>query len=176
MAFEHIQQATRIHRRKHGCYAYTYSDGEALTALVKKTNAYRILELGTALGYTACCLASASRSVRVDTIDMDHAHVVLARDNIRQAGMEDRIFVHEGDFHDVLKCLSTGYDFIFFDGVAPELTIVEKLRELLIVGGMLACGNLHMADSVVLRDFSNSKRWFLKEKIENGDTGAFIKI
>jgi predicted O-methyltransferase YrrM len=71
MSFEHIQKATRAHRQAHGCHAYTYSDGAALTALAANAGAKRVLELGTALGYTACCLAAAGPSVFVDTIERE---------------------------------------------------------------------------------------------------------
>lgn len=176
MAFEHIQQATRTHRQQHGCYAYTYSAGAALTALVKSIHATRALELGTALGYTACCIAAANRSVRVDTIEMDRTHVALARSNIEQAGLADRITVHEGDFRAVSGGLSPGYDFAFFDGLAPELSMIATVRDLLAPGGVLACGNLHMAGGTVLRDFDDAARWCSKGTIENGDTGVFVKL
>lgn len=135
MPFEHIQQATRAHRRTHGCHAYTYSDGAALTVLAADVGARRVLELGTALGYTACCLAAAGPSVFVDTIEKDPIHVALARENIAQTGLSERVAVHEGDFYEVLRGLTAGYDLAFFDGIAPEPRLIAGLSSLLVPGG-----------------------------------------
>lgn len=175
MAFEHIQQATREHRRSHGCHAYAYADGAALTALVAQTRAQRVLELGTALGYTACCLAAAGPLVHVDTIEADPTHVALARQNIAQAGLADRIVVRQGDFHGVLLGLWDGYDFAFFDGVAPEPALIRMVSDLLAPGGTLACGNLHLASGALMRELADPTRWLDQGRIEGGDTGVFVK-
>ena len=56
--FAKIRTATNTHRGKHGCNAYPYDNGPLLAALAGAANARRILELGTALGYTALSFAS----------------------------------------------------------------------------------------------------------------------
>ena len=61
----HIQNATRVHQREHGCGACTFEDGPALTALSMSLQPRRVLELGTALGYTACCLAQGCETAYV---------------------------------------------------------------------------------------------------------------
>jgi predicted O-methyltransferase YrrM len=73
--FEFIQSMTRQHRADHGCGAYTFEDGPGLTALAATHRASRVLELGTALGYTGCCLAAAASNTHVDSIEMDTEHV-----------------------------------------------------------------------------------------------------
>src|SRR6202522_4312055 len=83
--FEFIQSMTRQHRADHGCGAYTFEDGPGLTALAATHRASRVLELGTALGYTGCCLAAAASNTHVDSIEMDTEHVRLARENIARA-------------------------------------------------------------------------------------------
>jgi predicted O-methyltransferase YrrM len=76
--FELIQSMTRQHRADHGCGAYTFEDGPGLTTLAATHHAGRVLELGTALGYTACCFAAATPNTHVDTIERDSEHVRLA--------------------------------------------------------------------------------------------------
>ena len=65
--FQSLQDVTRIHRSEHGCGAYTFEDGTGLIDLSARIKPKRILELGTALGYTACCLASGSPEAHVDS-------------------------------------------------------------------------------------------------------------
>src|SRR5580700_4237470 len=74
------------------------------------TDARRILELGTALGYTALSFASGAPDSTVDTIERDPEHVQLARDNITATRLDHRITIHEGDFAAVLPTLDPGYD------------------------------------------------------------------
>ena len=81
--FAKVKAATDAHRARHGCGAYPYDNGPLLAALAAAANARRILELGTALGYTALSFASGAPDSTVDTIERDPEHVQLARDNIR---------------------------------------------------------------------------------------------
>src|SRR5579875_3055496 len=117
--FAMIRAATDAHRARHGCDAYPYANGPLLTVLAAAVHARRILELGTALGYTALSFASGAPDATVDTIERDPEHVRLARDTIAAAAMDHRISVHEGDFASVLPTLDPGYDVAFFDGQTP---------------------------------------------------------
>jgi predicted O-methyltransferase YrrM len=81
--FRFIQDMTREHRLKHKCNAFTYSDGQGLIDLAKAYKPERILELGTALGYSACCLAASGDNCRVDTIEADLEHVKIAKKKYR---------------------------------------------------------------------------------------------
>src|SRR4029077_19247997 len=96
--FAKIRNATNAHRAQHGCSAFPYSNGPLLAALAGAANARRILELGTALRYTALSFASGAPGATVDTVERDPDHVALARDNIAAAGLDHRIIVHEGEF------------------------------------------------------------------------------
>src|ERR1700685_4126824 len=117
--FAKVKAATDAHRARHGCGAYPYDNGPLLAALAAAANARRILELGTALGYTALSFASGAPDSTVDTIERDAEHVQLARDNIAAARLDHRITIHEGDFATVLPTLDSAYDVAFFDGGTP---------------------------------------------------------
>src|ERR1700689_1363902 len=114
-------------RARHGCGAYPYDNGPLLAALAAAANARRILELGTALGYTALSFASGAPDSTVDTIERDSEHVQLARDNITAARLDHRIPIHEGDFATVLPTLDPGYDVAFFDGHTPVPALHKAL-------------------------------------------------
>ena len=175
-----IQAATRAHRAKHGCGAYTFEDGPALRLLAAQRQPRRILEMGTALGYTACCLAGGSMSAQVDTIEADAEHVVLAREQIERVGLSERVTVHHGRFEDILPTLEPGYGLAFFDGFAPDLTVLRLVRQLLVDGAALVCANLQLASAKVVRDLSRNlddpELWQRQPSIEGGATHVLVKV
>jgi predicted O-methyltransferase YrrM len=173
--FEFIQSMTRRHRADHGCGAYTFEDGPGLTALAATHRANRVLELGTALGYTACCLAAAGPDTCVDSIEMDPEHVRLARENIAKAELSNRVRVHQGDFMVVMDQRRGDYDLIFFDGFAPELRILRRLRGKLRDGGLLVCANLSFAHEDSKAELNDVTKWRPVGSIEGGRTWAFVK-
>ncbi len=173
--FGFIQSMTREHRVIHGCGAYVFKDGPGLTALAAAHHARLALELGTALGYTACCLAAGTPDTQVDTIEMDPEHVRLARENIATAKLSDRVRVLQGDFEAVMSRLPGDYDLIFFDGFAPESRMLRLLRAKLRDGGMLVCANLSMARDDGKAELDDADRWKPAGSIEEGGTRAVIK-
>ncbi len=177
--FIDLQAATRQHRIHHQCGAYTFEDGLALTDLVRTYDPQRIVELGTALGYTACCLAYGSSVAHVDTIEGDPDHVRLARMHIAHTGLESRITVHHGDFTTTLAGLPDGYDMAFFDGFAPSLELLMHLRRALTDGGLLVCSNLQLGHGrealLVADECANRAHWSLHTAIEGGRTVVLRK-
>jgi predicted O-methyltransferase YrrM len=173
-----VRAATNAHRAKHGCNAYPYDNGPLLAALAAAANARRILELGTALGYTALSFASGVRDATVDTIERDPDHVQLARDNIAAAAMDHRITVHEGDFATVLPTLDPGYDVAFFDGGTPISALHKTLRGLLRTGGTLITANLNHGGSAdaVRKALFDGKSWRSALIDEDGETAISVKL
>jgi predicted O-methyltransferase YrrM len=177
--FDFIQKATRTHRLRHWCTAYAFEDGAGLVEIAKRYSPTRVIELGTALGFTACCLASSGKTVRVDTIEGDSQHAALARTHIEAAGFAKRITVHLGRFEDVLRSLIGRYDMAFFDGGSPSPTIIQRLHARLDDDGVLICANLSRASSgqarELKREFDNADRWLRIGAIEDGGTLIFRK-
>ena len=177
--FTSIQAATRTHRKTHGCGAYTFEDGPGLARISFDARPTRILELGTALGYTACCLASGSPTAKVDTIEGDPDHARLARVQIADAGLADRIKVHIGDFEDVLAYLPNAYDLVFFDGFAPSEALLSLLRSKINSGGTLVCANIGLAGgeehSRIMGELGDTVHWRAMGSIERGQTIVVTK-
>jgi predicted O-methyltransferase YrrM len=173
-----IRGATDAHRARHGCSAYPYDNGPLLAALAAATGARRILELGTALGYTALSFASGARDATVDTVERDPEHVVLARDNIAGAGMDHRITVHEGEFSAILPTLDPGYDVAFFDGGTPVPALHKTLRGLLRTGGTLITANLNHGGTAetVRKALFDGKTWRSALLDEDGETAISVKL
>ena len=176
--FAKIRAATNAHRVRHGCGAYPYDNGPLLAALAAAANARRILELGTALGYTALSFASGAPDATIDTIERDPEHVQLARDNIAAAAMDNRIIVHEGDFAAVLPTLDPGYDVAFFDGGTPAGALHKVLRGLLRTGGTLITANLNHGGTAdaVRKALFDGKSWRSALIDEDGETAISVKL
>jgi predicted O-methyltransferase YrrM len=140
--FASVYEATNAHRAKHaGCGAYPYSNGPLLGSLASAVSARRILELGTALGYTALWFAHGAPDAVIDTIERDAKHVKLARANVTQFNLDGHIVVHQSDFAKVLPRLDPGYDVVFFDGYSPTPKILAMLYTLLKTRGLLISAN-----------------------------------
>jgi predicted O-methyltransferase YrrM len=176
--FAKIRAATDAHRARHRCGAHPYDNGPLLGALAAAADARRILELGTALGYTALSFASGARDATVDTIERDPEHVQLARDNIAAAGLDHRITVHEGDFATILPSLDPGYDVAFFDGQTPTPALHKTLRGLLRTGGTLITANLNHGGTAeaVRKALFDGKSWRSALVDEAGETAISVKL
>jgi len=142
--FAEIFAATNSHRSIHRCKAHPFQDGALLAVMARITNAKRILEVGTALGYSALWFSLGGRDAVIETIESDPEHVRLARKNFATFGVADRTLVHEGDFASVQGSLRPFFDVIFFDGLAPRLQDLEFFTRLVRPGGVLITGNLHV--------------------------------
>ena len=140
--FASILAGTGAHREKHGCWAYPFDNGPLLGVMAATKEARRIVEFGTALGYSALWFAYGAQKASVDTIDKDPEHVRLAQKNINQAGFGGRIRIHQGSFLEVSRTFQKGYDLAFFDGDSPTLADLAGLKELLRPGGILITTNL----------------------------------
>jgi predicted O-methyltransferase YrrM len=176
--FAKIRSATNTHRALHGCSAYPYDNGPLLAAIAAAANARRIVELGTALGYTALSFASGVPDATVDTIEGDPEHVLLARENIAAAAMDHRITVHEGDFAAVLPTLDPGYDVAFFDGGTPVPALHKTLRGLLRTGGTLITANLNHGGTAdaVRKALFGGKSWCSALVDDGGETAISVKL
>jgi predicted O-methyltransferase YrrM len=176
--FAKVREATLAHRVKHGCGTWPHSNGALLSALAGAADAKRILELGTALGYTALSFAHGAPKAVVDTIERDGEHVRLARGNIAAAGMDGRVVVHQGDFGEVLPKLEPGYDLAFFDGHTPVLKLHAELHRLLRRRGVLVTANLNHGGTAdaVCEALLDQRTWLTAFIDEDRETAISIKL
>jgi predicted O-methyltransferase YrrM len=144
--FAAVRAETDRHRAQHGCGAYPFDDGAILGVIAAAVRPQRILELGTALGYTALWLAHGAPEAVIDTIDLDPEHLRLAQANGVRFGCGDRIRGHAGEFATVLPTLVPPYDLAFFDGASPRPDYLAEFRRLLRPRGVLVSANLHFRD------------------------------
>lgn len=117
--------------------------GRFLGILARATGARLIVEIGTAIGYGALCLARGNPEARVVTIDTDPQRLAVARGYLERAGVADRVELIEGAALEVLPRLPGPIDLAYVDAVKKEYRryldqLVPKLR----VGGVVALDNL----------------------------------
>lgn len=175
--FAAVRAATDAHRAVHGCGAYPYDNGALLAALAAAASARRILELGTALGYTALCFSQGAPEAVIDTVEKDGDHVHLAREQIDSHGMSGHIVVHQGEFAQVLRRLDPGYDVAFFDGFTPSRPLLKDLRRLLRARGLLISANLnHAGAETYLSALQDRKSWLTAFIGPDHETALSIKL
>ena len=122
---------------------------EVIAKELKKIKPKRLLEIGTAVGYSAICFTEfLADNGKIDTIEREHDRVVEARENIKKAEVEDKINIIEGDAVEVLPTLDNKYDAIFIDASKGKYPffLKEALR-------MLADKGIIFADNVLYKGY-----------------------
>lgn len=139
--FAGIKDATLQHLHEHGCGCYPYADGSLLATLAGAAGADTVVELGTAMGYSAAWFASTAALVH--TIDRDPSHTRRARRHLADHGLADRVEFHIGEGVDILAGLPPEKaDVAFFDGYPPTTAAITALARALRPGGLLIAGNM----------------------------------
>ncbi|MCG8499459.1 MAG: O-methyltransferase [Firmicutes bacterium] len=112
-----------------------------IARIVKPTD---ILEIGTAIGYSALLLAKTlKQGGKIDTIERYGKMIDIAKENIRKANLEDSINIIEGDATEILPALEGEYDYIFVDAAKGKyMTFLPHCIRLLREGGVLVSDNV----------------------------------
>ena len=116
---------------------------ELLFKTVANCQPKRILEIGTAIGYSGIVMLSACETATLNTIELLESSANMARENFREAGVLDRVTIFLGDAREIVMQLTGSYDFIFMDGPKGQYEVfLPYLTDLLEVGGTLVCDNV----------------------------------
>ena len=134
--------------------------GALLRVLAMAVGATRILEIGTAVGYSGIWLAaSLPPGGTLLTMEMDPARVKVARANFERAGLADRVNVMTGDAQLLIAKVAGPFDLVFQDG-SKQLygPMLDRLVDLLRPGGLLVTDNVLWDGEVVPGFVSPPKR------------------
>jgi len=104
----------------------------------------KILEIGTAVGFSALLMAyNNPTDCKITTIENYDKRIVIAKENIKRAGKEDVITLLEGDALFLLPELSGEYDFIFSDAAKGQyINYLRDIKRLLTKDGVLITDNI----------------------------------
>ena len=149
---------------------------EVIEKYLNKNKPNRILEIGTAVGYSAICFTQflAENGV-IDTIEREKDRVEEAKKNIRLAEVEDKINIYEGDAVEILPTLNNQYDVVFIDAAKGKYPffLKEALR-MINKEGIIFADNI-LYKGYVMSDYNKHKqrtavrnlREYIKEVSEN---------
>ena len=137
--------------------------GQLLSLLVMVTGSRRVLELGTAIGYSGLYIARslAHPDSELITIEYSKERAREARQNFENAGLTDKISIETGEALDIMDDLDLAFDLIFIDiNKEAYLPALHKASHLLKQGGLLIADNTSFTGSRKFNDaIQKSREW-----------------
>ena len=122
---------------------------EVLKKVLKEEKPKRILEIGTAVGYSASCFAKFTDGCIIDTIELDEERAKEAIENVEKIGVSDRINIMIGNAVDILPTLNNLYDIVFIDAAKSKYSIfLEQGIRLIKNNGVI------LADNILYKGYS----------------------
>ena len=120
----------------------------------------RILEIGTAIGFSAILMSEyLPEDAQITTIEKYEKRIPIARENFRRAGREGQITLIEGDALEIMGTLTGSFDMIFMDAAKGQYIrfLPDSLR-LLAPGGFLVSDNVLQDGDVIESRFAVERR------------------
>ena len=120
----------------------------------------RILEVGTAVGFSAILMAEYDPvRCEITTIENYEKRIPIAKENFIRAGKEEQITLLEGDATEILKELKEPYDFIFMDAAKGQyIHFMPDILRLLKPGGILVSDNVLQDGDIIESHFIVTRR------------------
>ena len=149
---------------------------DVIEKYLNKNKPNRILEIGTAVGYSAICFTQfLSENGVIDTIEREADRVEEAKKNIKLVEVEGKINIYEGDAVEILPTLNQQYDVVFIDAAKGKYPffLKEALR-MINKNGIIFADNI-LYKGYVMSDYNKHKqrtavrnlREYIKEVSEN---------
>ena len=149
---------------------------EVIAKILTEKKPKRILEIGTAVGYSAMCFSKyLAEDGLIDTIERDEERIEEAKQNFKKVEVENKINLYEGDAVEILPTLSEKYDVVFIDAAKGKYPcfLKEALR-MLKQDGIIFADNI-LYKGYVMSDYNKHKqrtavrnlREYIKETTEN---------
>ncbi len=117
-----------------------------------------ILEIGTAVGYSATCFVKYSQDAIVDTIEIDEERAKEAIENIKKIGISNRVNIMIGNAVDILPTLKNEYDIVFIDAAKSKYSIfLHEAIKLIKNNGLILADNI-LYKGYVMSDYNKHKQ------------------
>ena len=132
---------------------------EVIENRIKNKEINKILEIGTAVGYSAMCFSEfLSDGGRIDTIERDKQRAEEARENFKKVGAENKVKLYEGDAVEILPTLNEKYDMIFIDAAKGKYPFfLEQSIRMINDNGIIFADNI-LYKGYVLSDYNKHKQ------------------
>lgn len=134
--------------------------GNLLKVLLQLVQPERILEVGTAVGYSSILMSeNMPQNCTITTIENYDKRIPVAKNNFKRAGKENVITLIEGDALEVLKTLDGPYDFIFMDAAKGQyINYLPDIKRVLRKGGLLISDNILQEGEIVESRYAVTRR------------------
>lgn len=134
--------------------------GNLLKVLLLLKRPQKILEVGTAVGYSSILMSeNMPENCRITTIENYEKRIPVAKNNFKRAGKEEVITLLEGDAMDILKEMDGTYDFIFMDAAKGQyINFLPELLRLMPAGGLLISDNVLQEGDIVESRYGVTRR------------------
>lgn len=131
-----------------------------LKVLLALKQPHKILEVGTAIGFSALLMAEyAPSDCKITTIEKYEKRIPIAKENFRKAGKQEQITLLEGDATELLTKLTGPYDFIFMDAAKGQyIHFLPDILRLLEMGGVLVSDNVLQDGDIMESRFAVVRR------------------
>ena len=117
--------------------------------LLESLQPEKILEIGTAIGFSALLMAEHSPKSKITTIDRNPEMIGFAKENFAQFDSRQQITLLEGDAVDVLSSLTETYDFVFMDSAKSKyIVFLPEILKHLEVGGVVVLDDIFQGGDV----------------------------
>ena len=132
---------------------------EKLKEILETEKPKRILEIGTAVGYSASCFAIYSdEDCIVDTIEIDEERYNEAVENVKKIGVDKRINLYLGNAVEIIPTLDKKYDIVFIDAAKSKYSIfLEEGLKLINPNGLIIADNV-LYKGYVMSDYNKHKQ------------------
>ena len=132
---------------------------EVVAKILTNMQPKRILEIGTAVGYSAMCFSAyLEKNGVIDTIERDEIRVKEAKENIKKVGVEEKINIYIGDAVEILPTLNNKYDVIFIDAAKGKYPFfLEQAIRLINPNGVILADNI-LYKGYVMSDYNKHKQ------------------
>lgn len=142
--------------------------GEFLKILLHLTKPDSILELGTAVGYSASLFAQTLSDVYIDTVEINPDMAIMARTNFHNLSLENRIRLHVCDALDFLKKDERFYDFIFIDAAKGQYQEFFDLSlERLDKNGLIVIDNVLFHGMIASNEYAVRRKITIIKRLRN---------
>lgn len=131
-----------------------------LMVLMELVRPRRILELGTAYGFSAALMAKYDpKLMELVTIESYDKRIAKAKENFKRLNLEDKITLLEGDATKLVSTLDGEFDFIFMDASKGQYdTVWPVVRTLVKPGGIIITDDIMQDDTILESKFAITRR------------------